>query len=209
MSVGNGKNGMDDGAGSGDGFGHPVFDSQAVFSAIMRALSRPGTVVDLGRRLRAPSALQPGTAAILAALADYETPVWLDEALRRDDDTRRWIGFQTGAVLVAEPGRARFAVGSAASDLPDLSAFSLGTPDHPDRSTTLILTVDALEGGPVLSLTGPGIETVATIAPQGLTAIFHADWAINAALFPRGIDVILVAGERAIGLPRTTRIGSA
>lgn len=191
----------------GRGFARPVFDSQAVFAAAMRALSQPGAPVDFGARIVGPRGLEPAAASLLAALADYDTPVWLDATLAGDGDVARWIGFQTGAVIVKDPGLARFGVASAHAPLPNLSEFALGTADYPDRSTTLLVTVDALESGTSLGLAGPGIETTATIAPRGLSPVFLADWAINTALFPRGIDVFLVAGTRAIGLPRTTRIG--
>ena len=189
------------------GFTDPVFDSQAIFSAVMQALSRPGTTVDLGARVKAPHVLAPAAASILAALADYDTPVWLDEGLRHDGEASRWVSFQTGAILVADPAKARFAVCSAHAPLPHLSTFAIGTSDYPDRSTTLIVMLEALGGGTALQLSGPGIETTATIAPRTLSPVFFADWAINNALFPRGVDVLLVAGSQAIGLPRTTRIG--
>jgi alpha-D-ribose 1-methylphosphonate 5-triphosphate synthase subunit PhnH len=191
------------------GFASPVFDSQAIFTAVMRALSRPGTAVELGARVKAPNALAPAAASVLAALADYDTPVWLDEGLRRQADVVQWIGFQTGAIQVKAPAQSRFAVCSPGADLPNLSDFALGTADYPDRSTTLIMVLDSLTAGAPLTLSGPGIETTATIRPKGLTASFFADWAINNALFPRGIDVLLVAGSAALGLPRTTRIRSA
>ena len=191
------------------GFTDPVFDSQAVFAGVMQALSRPGTAVELGARVKAPGALAPAAASILAALADYDTPVWLDASLRQAPDVVQWIGFQTGAIQVKAPGQARFAVASAGADLPNLSDFALGTADYPDRSTTLILVLDDLATGVPLTLSGPGIEASVTIRPRGLTPAFFADWEINQALFPRGIDVLLVAGSQVLGLPRTTRIRSA
>jgi alpha-D-ribose 1-methylphosphonate 5-triphosphate synthase subunit PhnH len=198
-----------DTSGIDGGFTDPVFDSQAVFTAVMRALSRPGTLVDLGARVKAPRSLAPAAASVLAALADYDTPVWLDETLRREADLVQWIGFQTGAIQVKAPAQARFAVSSAGADLPNLSEFALGTADYPDRSTTLVIILDSLTSGAPLTLSGPGIETTSTIRPAGLAPAFFADWAINTALFPRGVDVLLVSGSMAIGLPRTTRIRSA
>jgi alpha-D-ribose 1-methylphosphonate 5-triphosphate synthase subunit PhnH len=55
-------------------------------------------------------------------------------------------------------------------------------------------------------LRGPGIDGTAvlqaTIAPENL----FERLAINAALFPRGIDVVLVADDAMIAIPRTTRL---
>ena len=84
--------------------------------------------------------------------------------------------------------------------------FALGTPDYPDRSATLLLPVLSLTNGAPLALTGPGIETDRTIAPAGLPAGFLPVMAQNHAGFPLGFDLVLVAGEDALALPRTTRI---
>lgn len=189
------------------GFADPVFDSQAVFSAVMNAFARPGTIVDLGDRVRVPVPLAPAAAAILAALADFDTPVWLD-AGAEVAGLGNWIAFQTGAPLTRDPGAAQFAVLSDPADLA-FERFSAGTPEYPDRSTTVIITVDGLEDGPALTLTGPGIEARAVIAPSGLAEAFLAEWGRNNSLFPRGIDLALVCGSRLLALPRTTRIGSA
>ena len=69
--------------------------------------------------------------------------------------------------------------------------------------------VESFEAGPMLRLTGPGIETSATIAPAGTPYDFLAHWAENRARFPRGVDLILVGQGAVVGLPRTTRIGAA
>lgn len=193
--------------GIGGGFRSPVFDAQRVFDGVMRAFSRPGTIVDYGERLDGPPEMEPAAAALVATLVDYDTPVWLDEALGGVDPVRAWIGFETGAVIVGEPERARFALLSKGAGLPPLSRFAVGSAEYPDRSTTLILALAHLDGGVPLELTGPGIETAARFSPRGLPSGFLADWAINHAMFPRGIDVVFVAGSRAVALPRTTRIG--
>lgn len=188
------------------GFSDPVFDSQAVFSAIMNAFARPGTVADLGGRAAAPAPLAPAASAFLAALADFDTAVWLDEAMRVAPGLPEWISFQTGAPLTLKPDAAGFAVLSSASGVLKLDRFAVGTPNYPDRSTTLVVQVEALEGGAPLTLSGPGIEATATIAPRGLPADFAALWARNNALFPLGIDLLLVSGALAMALPRTTRV---
>ncbi|GGD97778.1 carbon-phosphorus lyase subunit PhnH [Aureimonas endophytica] len=190
------------------GFRAPVTDAQAVFDRAMRAFSRPGTIVDFGERLGAPAPLEPAAAALLATLADYDTPLWLHEALR-GETVRGWIAFQTGAVVMDRPELSRFALVPQGADLPALSSFAIGTATYPDRSTTLILGIAALDGGAPYLLAGPGIETTTRFAPRGLPDTFLADWAINQALFPRGVDVILACGTRALALPRTTQIRRA
>ena len=55
-----------------------------------------------------------------------------------------------------------------------------------------------------LVLTGPGIRTQEEIAPVGLPDMFPHFWSENRRGFPRGVDLILVAGDSILCLPRTT-----
>ncbi|MEF2549849.1 phosphonate C-P lyase system protein PhnH [Aurantimonas sp. A2-1-M11] len=187
------------------GFADPVFDAQAAFSAIMNAFARPGTIVDLAGLARPPAPVPPAAGAFLAALADYDTPLWLDEAAL-GAGIAEWLTFHTGAAIVSDTAAASFALACDPSALPPLSRFAGGTADFPDRSATLILCLPDLRDGPPLALTGPGIEREAFANPQGLPDGFLAGWADNRGLYPCGIDVLLVAGSEALGLPRTTKI---
>jgi len=191
------------------GFAAPVFGAQAVFGAVMNAFARPGVVVDLGGFVAAPPPLPPAAAAVLAALADFDTPIWLDAPLRAAPEPAAWLTFQTGAPLTEVPGRAAFAVLSDAAGLAAIERFPVGTAEYPDRSATLIVATEGLEGGPPLALAGPGIETTRTIAPKGLPATFLAIRRHNHGLFPRGIDLLLVDGSKGLALPRTTRVREA
>lgn len=191
------------------GFADPVFDSQAVFSRIMDAFARPGSIIDLGGRVTSPAPLVPAAAAFLAALADYDTPIWLDAPLRQAAGVAAWVAFQSGAPLIEQPEAARFAVLAGAGSTAEPGQFAIGTPAYPDRSATVLMPVDDLDGGQPLSLAGPGIEGEAGIAPSGLPPDFLADMVRNATLFPLGLDFFLVCGSRALALPRTTRIRRA
>jgi alpha-D-ribose 1-methylphosphonate 5-triphosphate synthase subunit PhnH len=93
--------------------------------------------------------------------------------------------------------------------MPDFAVFAQGTAEYPDRSATLILQVESLKGGPKLVLKGPGIKDLANISPHPLPADFVARMRANRALFPRGVDLILVAGTSILGLPRSTRVEAA
>jgi alpha-D-ribose 1-methylphosphonate 5-triphosphate synthase subunit PhnH len=67
------------------------------------------------------------------------------------------------------------------------------------------LQVESLTQGVKYELRGPGIDgssiLKATIKPADLFGRLN----INAALFPRGIDVVLVAQNQIVAIPRTTR----
>lgn len=190
------------------GFSDPVFQSQDAFRRIMDAFARPGSVCDLSGFADAPAPLSPAAAALILTLADADASVFLDGA-NDDGAAAAWIRFQTGAAIVCEPGDAAFAVLAPGCDPASWQRFALGTDTYPDRSTTLILAVDALDGGPALRLSGPGIETEVLLAPRGLPTGFLQARRANAGLFPRGQDLVLVAGMALAALPRTTRIQEA
>jgi alpha-D-ribose 1-methylphosphonate 5-triphosphate synthase subunit PhnH len=190
------------------GFDDPVLGSQSLFRAIMDALARPGTIQPLGVLPVPPAPLAPELGGAAAVLADHDTSLWLDPGLRHSSTVVDWLGFHTGALVVDDPAAATFALASANQVLPALSDFAQGTDEYPDRSTTLILTIEALEGGPRLTLRGPGIDGETVVTPRGLPQGFVRQWHDNRARFPRGVDVLLVAGGSLIGLPRTTRIAT-
>lgn len=188
------------------GFSDPVMQSQTVFRAVMDALANPGTAQDLVVTDGFAGGLSPEICSIVLTLSDHDTRIWLPEVLSGDAKVREFIGFHTGATMVSEPGKATFAFAAHADQLPALDQFNLGTQEYPDRSTTIVLAVTALSGGADLTITGPGIKDHGHISPVGLPADFVAQWANNRALFPRGIDLLLVDGGQVMGLPRSTRI---
>jgi alpha-D-ribose 1-methylphosphonate 5-triphosphate synthase subunit PhnH len=189
----------------GHGFAAPVFDAQAVFRRLLEALSRPGTVGTVDRPgLIAPAGLPKAAAALLLTLADRDTPVYL--AGGKAHPAAHWLAFHAGAAAVDDPAAATFAILDGRAATPRLADFDLGDERYPDRSATVIVLCDSLEGGRQIRLTGPGIKHAATIAPTGLRPGFWAEVAANAARFPLGVDLVLVAGSSLIGLPRSTRI---
>jgi alpha-D-ribose 1-methylphosphonate 5-triphosphate synthase subunit PhnH len=123
------------------GFADPVFDAQRVFRNVMDALARPGTIVSLDTQLDPPAPLTPELAAIALTLADHDAPVWLCPALARHPAVAAYLRFHTGAPIVADPARAEFALVVEPADCPDLASFAQGSPEYPDRSTTLVLAV--------------------------------------------------------------------
>ena len=193
------------GAAVSGGFADPVFDSQAVFASIMNAFARPGTVAELGGRADPPSPVSKAAGGFLLTLADHDTPVYLAGG-ETGAPLGAWLGFHAGAPLAGSADAATFAYVASAAPLPDLASFALGTDTYPDRSTTIVLECNGLEGGAMLALEGPGIETMRRIGPRGLPQGFVARWEANRRLFPRGVDLVLTCGTAALCLPRTTRI---
>lgn len=188
------------------GFATPVFDAQTVFRAVMDAMARPGTVRSFAPFARPPSPLSPSAAAVALALCDHDTQVWLDAPLQSSAPTKSWLAFHSGAPIAHTPSEAHFAIVASPAELIALENFAQGTQEYPDRSATLILQVASLSSGPKLQLEGPGIETLAVLAPAPLPRHFVEQWKQNNQRFPRGVDVILAAPEGVACLPRATRI---
>ncbi|MEO6013306.1 MAG: phosphonate C-P lyase system protein PhnH [Devosia sp.] len=188
------------------GFDLPVFAAQGTFRALMDAFANPGQPQPLAYTLHPPAGLAAELAAVALTMCDHDTSLWLDAPIAEAPGVAAWLRFHTSAPLATELRDAQFALAADAMHLPALEEFALGTDEYPDRSTTVALKLPSLSGGPVLTLRGPGISGSVAIAPVGLPPDFIAQWAGNRALFPRGIDLLLVADGKVIGLPRTTRI---
>ena len=82
----------------------------------MNGFAEPGTIAELGSRVVAPAPLAPAAAAILAALADADTPVWLEDPAGTYEAAARWLRFQTAAPITSDPAAAVFAVLPAGAD---------------------------------------------------------------------------------------------
>jgi alpha-D-ribose 1-methylphosphonate 5-triphosphate synthase subunit PhnH len=186
------------------GLTDPVHDGQTCFRTVLDAMAHPGRIVTLPFRLAAPppAPLSDAAAALALALCDFETPIWLDAALQTAGD---YLRFHCGAALVTDPVAAHFAFAGAPATLPPLDAFALGTDEYPDRSTTLVIAVSALEAGRGVTLAGPGIDGTARLAVGGLGEGFWAERAALRTLVPRGLDIVFTCGNRLAALPRSTR----
>jgi alpha-D-ribose 1-methylphosphonate 5-triphosphate synthase subunit PhnH len=186
-------------------FADPVFQSQATFRAVLTAMSRPGTILRCGADLAPPAPLAAAAGAALLTLIDFETPVWLSPAFA-SPEVGAWLRFHTDAPIVDAPDRAAFALIDLERDALDLASFAQGTAEYPDRSTTIVAQAASLAEDGALRLAGPGIRGDARLGIAPFSADFLAQWRDNGQKFPLGVDLILTAGDRLAGLPRTTRI---
>ncbi len=190
------------------GFADKVLSAQTIFRSVMDAMARPGSVQRVAAASGAPAAMMRGTAAIALTLFDHDTPVWLDPLLSETSDVAKWLKFHTSAPVIADPSVCSFAVVGDARALPALDRFAFGTSEYPDRSTTVILQVESLTQGPAFELRGPGIDGTAELRATLQPADLFERLAINATLFPRGIDLVLVADDAVVAIPRTTRLAA-
>ncbi len=187
-------------------FAEPALASQALFRAVMAATARPGTIHPLASMVASPSPLSAAAAAVALTLLDYETPVWLDPPLAQNREIAQWFKFHTGAPVTENPREASFAFVSEAALLPDFATFAQGSAEYPDRSTTLVVQVDHFGEGDALELSGPGIAGTRTFSAAPLPADFRLRLIANRALFPCGVDLILVSDNAVAALPRSVRV---
>jgi alpha-D-ribose 1-methylphosphonate 5-triphosphate synthase subunit PhnH len=188
------------------GFADKVLSAQSTFRSVMDALARPGSVQRIVAAAGTPLPMLRGTAAIALTLFDHDTPIWLDARMSATSDVAKWLKFHTGAPVVQDCSICSFALIGDASLLPDLDRFSFGSNEYPDRSTTLILQLESLAEGDTIELRGPGIDGIATMQAAIEPPDLFERLAINEKLFPRGIDVVLVADDSIVAIPRTTRL---
>lgn len=178
------------------GFQDPSRDAARAFRAAMQAMARPGQIQEIGG-VTPPAPLSVAAASLLLTLCDPDTNVHLAGAFD-DPVVRQWLGFHTGAPF-SGPAGADFAVGHWQNLMP-LDQFQIGTPEYPDRSTTLIVEMPGLGTlGAILS--GPGIKDHAQLSLPDTSAMQD-----NALLFPLGIDFFLTSGDKIAALPRSTQI---
>jgi alpha-D-ribose 1-methylphosphonate 5-triphosphate synthase subunit PhnH len=188
------------------GFADKVLSAQSTFRSVMDAMARPGSIQRIASAAGTPSAMMRGTAAIALTLFDHDTPIWLDSRMSATPDVGKWLKFHTSAPVVVDASIASFALVGDPENLPVLDRFAFGSNEYPDRSTTLILQVESLSAGPEVALQGPGIDGTATLRASIQPGDLFERLAINAALFPRGIDVVLVHDDCIVAIPRTTRL---
>jgi alpha-D-ribose 1-methylphosphonate 5-triphosphate synthase subunit PhnH len=187
------------------GLADPPLDGQRIFRSVLEALSRPGRIVDAAAAIQPPAPLHPATAAVCLTLLDFDTPLWLDDAATRPDVVE-WLKFHCSMPLASEPGVAHFALIADAEGMPGLDAFDAGTAEHPERSAKLIVQVQALIGGTGRRLMGPGIAGELRLDVAGVPAPFWTWASNNHTRFPRGVDILLSAGQVLAALPRSTRV---
>ena len=190
------------------GFADKVLSAQSTFRSVMDAMARPGSIQRIAAVAGAPGAMMRGAAAMALTLFDHDTPVWLDPLMSGTADVTKWLKFHTGAPVTANSSICSFAMIGDPRALPALDRFALGSNEYPDRSTTLILQVESLTQGAAFELRGPGIDGTAVLQAAVQPADLFERLEINQTLFPRGIDVVLVADDAIAAIPRTTRLAA-
>ncbi|WP_136610668.1 phosphonate C-P lyase system protein PhnH [Sinomonas albida] len=188
------------------GFSDATRDAQRAFRAILDALSHPTQRYPLNGPAHPPAALGSGLAAVALTVLDEDSTVWLGGALD-DREVAAWLDFHTGARRVGAAS-ADFVFAAPAS-LPALGSLRLGTDEAPHLSTTAVLDVRGCQGMGSFTAEGPGINGSTTFNAPWADGRFAEQWRANTAVFPRGVDLLLVDADEISALPRTTRLAPA
>lgn len=191
------------------GFAAPVHDAQRVFRAVLDAMARPIRPQPVEVSLTPPAPLSREAGAVVLALCDEQTPLWLDDALRQKNSSQRgdveaWIRFHTGARIVDSAADALFCVASGPSSVPSFDILNVGTDEEPHLSATVIIEVAQTGRTCDVVATGPGIDGSRAWDGTGVPLRFLEARRRSTQTFPRGVDVLLAGGGAVRGLPRTT-----
>lgn len=186
------------------GLADPIFDAQAAFRILLDALAHPGQVYDLQSDTDSVADVSAEVLAILLSLGDADTPIWIDP-IWQSDILSAHLAFHTGAPVTNSPEEAVFAVVSPAAFAAPFKSFSIGTPEYPDRSTTVIIPVEGFGDRAPLILEGPGIEGDQPFFPEPMPEGLAGQITVNAALYPLGIDMIFTAPGKVAAVPRSSQ----
>lgn len=187
-------------------FAPTTLASQSVFRVALDAMAQPGTIGILPEPAHSvPTPLAAATAAIVTCLFDHDTHIWLGDGIACID-VYDYLKLHCSCPLIKSGLTADFAVLNAADGVPGLAQFNPGTDAYPDRSTTLIIQVPDIDTGATISLTGPGIETEASLKVAGMPDYFWQERRDQQEIFPCGVDLIFTCGDRLVALPRSTEI---
>lgn len=184
-----------------------IFDTQCIYRLMLDAMARPGKIVILPRlELAPPAQISPYAAAVAFTLLDSETSFAL---LPDNDAPRQYICLNSGS-RAEELSRAQFIILDGRGDFPALADLGRGDLLFPERGATLIIMVDAIakEGGGLrLTLRGPGVAGVRTLALKGLCpANMHRVRELNRE-FPLGVDLVITDQKGALAaLPRSCAV---
>lgn len=177
--------------------------SADMFRLQMDAMAHPGGAMEFPPCVGGVGALNPVALSVAETLCDHETPIWLDARLSTQDviDTLR---FRCGCPITTDASDASFAFFSESPNIDVLRGFPDGTPDYPDRSTTLVIQVSHIANEGSIKISGPGVKETGSLGIHGLESGFWTWRHENLRKFPLGIDVLLASPTHLTALPRTT-----
>jgi alpha-D-ribose 1-methylphosphonate 5-triphosphate synthase subunit PhnH len=189
------------------GFADTTRDAQRAFRAVLNAMAHPARAYPLAGPAEPPSGLGSGLAAVALTLLDESCALWLGGTLAQDADLAAWLAFHTGARRVQAAAVADYVV-TGPDGLPPLASLASGTDEAPQLSATVVLDTRGCRGRARFTARGPGIDGATSLTAPWAPAGFAGAWRHNTAIFPRGVDLLLVDEDTVTAVPRTTRLAA-
>lgn len=176
-----------------------VFQDHAqrhVFRVLVDAAARPGQ----WKRVDADRLDAPAHVGVLACLGDAQVTLANPHGVLSD----KLIRF-LGATMV-DPNDADIIVADAALAPDGALRPKLGALTAPEDGATLILVAPDTDHGPLVEVSGPGVEARMATRLTGL----HPDWLRRRAewvgMFPLGVDLLVCGATALLALPRSTHV---
>ena len=197
------------------GLPEPINTSQVIFRRTLKAMSEPGTIVDI-EQSHGVANLSPAMYALALSLLDQQTTLYLSAALKNESVCKN-LQFHTDVPLVNDPQSAMFVIANA-DEITELSYFNKGTDESPEMSCSLVLQVEYLtnttaqfmntdnENSTLLKLEGPGIQAEKYIRIAKLSTPLLDYLTQRPDAFPKGLDFYFVSNKQLLCLPRTTKV---
>lgn len=191
----------------GAGFSDEGRGSQAVFRAVMKALSQPAQWVAVTHDAQVPAGVHGAAAATALALVDADCSIALSPRVAASG-AGDWLRFHTGVQVLSDAAQADFVWVGQADSTPDLAGLRWGKDDWPEHGATLLLEcADAPDRAAWLA-SGPGLAAPCLLSASRLDAMWLKQWQTIRGAFPRGVDVLLTRPDAVLGLPRTTTLAA-
>jgi alpha-D-ribose 1-methylphosphonate 5-triphosphate synthase subunit PhnH len=194
------------------GFADSTAQSQVVFRFALDALARPGTPVGIpAASLVSPSSgICASAASVLLALLDQDCTLWLSPTLA-NGPAAAWLRFHTGCRVEQDCSKADFVWAASIAELPSLQGLRQGSAEYPDQSATCVVGVAGWRAAvgsenDAVSLRGPGVRGVITVAVDGMDASFVQQHHAMQAHAPCGVDMFFCTGDAVLGFPRSVRL---
>ena len=149
-------------------------------------------------------------ASLLLALLDQDCALWLSPTLA-NGPAAAWLRFHTGCQIAVDSSTADFVWAASIAELPPLHHLKQGSAEYPDLSATCVVDVtgwraDVGSESDAVSLRGPGVRGVVTVAVDGMDASLVEQHHAMQAHAPCGVDMLCCAHDVLLGFPRSVRL---
>jgi alpha-D-ribose 1-methylphosphonate 5-triphosphate synthase subunit PhnH len=193
----------------------PVFDNvvtegQQFFRVLLKAMSEPGLIMDVGDLVQAYTSDHPGLSVawpLAQSLTDEDCEIYVYPSLEHSALPES-LTFHSGVQLVDTPTAADF-IFLTLPEFQSIDDWNTGDIESPHGSSTAIILVDEISSDKGIQLSGPGIKQTRPLSISGLSASQIKLLKSNHQQYPCGIDFIFCTATKLVAIPRSTSIHAA